>query len=183
MPAAPRDSLTGLNGGPPAGRRLASSIIQHGPQKRPARVSTNPIRADVPVQRGADPFPEGDREATAATVVSCANPQIRHRPILRRVRSDSSRMRASSTTHGPQESQGSAATRTRLRRTQGAWRIDLIIMMVLVALTPGIGAATGPGTNSTPHDSKPHGLPQRTTWTPLPHDPFAQNSRSRTRCL
>jgi len=38
-------------------------------------------------------------------------------------------------------------------------------MMVLVALTPGIGAATGPGTNSTPHDSKPHGLPQRTPWT------------------
>ena len=74
-------------------------------------------------------------------------------------------MRASSTTHGPQESQGSAATRTRLRRTQGAWMIDLIIMMVLVALPPGIGAAPGPETNSTPHDSKPHGLTRRTPWT------------------
>ena len=44
--------------------------------------------------------------------------------------------------------------------------MDLIIMMVVVvALTPWIRAATGPETNSTPHDSKPHGLTRRAPWT------------------
>ena len=61
MPGAPRDSLSGLNGGPPAGRNVASLIIQHGPQERPAGVSTHPTRAGGRVQRGADPFPEGER--------------------------------------------------------------------------------------------------------------------------
>ena len=74
MPTAPRDSLSGLNGGPLAGRRVASSIIQHGPQERPAGVSTHPTRAGGRVQQGADPFPEGERGGNGRDTRSLSTP-------------------------------------------------------------------------------------------------------------